>query len=327
MTYIKIFGYQESCGKMPSQICEELSRIRPEIQNRLENAGTALLLEDDVKKPRFSFYTPGRVCAAFIHDSSAAASKWVYSHEYGRHILENFTDGQVRTLSYENVRTDGEVDQAVEDAVRRGANVIFTTTPKLLLSSVRQAALHPDVKILNCSPEHLLPLGAHLLPPAVRGQVYQGGHCRHSDPGRLHRLCSRLPYLRQHRQHQCLRPGSPNGERQRPHLSGLGPSPGRRRGGTSPGPGIVYIDYLDRLAASTGTQMGNRHNLALIQTHWGRLYQSLVRRVMEGSWKQEDQGSSAVNYWWGMEQGVVSVLCSRRLPTGPRRLAGVLRRP
>lgn len=104
-----------------------------------------------VKKPRFSFYTPGRVCAAFIHDSSAAASKWVYSHEYGRHILENFTDGQVRTLSYENVRTDGEVDQAVEDAVRRGANVIFTTTPKLLLSSVRQAALHPDVKILNCS--------------------------------------------------------------------------------------------------------------------------------------------------------------------------------
>lgn len=63
------------------------------------------------------------------------------------------------------------------------------------------------------------------------------------------------------------------------------------------------------------TQMGNRHNLALIQTHWGRLYQSLVRRVMEGSWKQEDQGSSAVNYWWGMEQGVVSVLCSRRLPT------------
>lgn len=31
LTYIKIFGYQESCGKMPSQICEELSRIRPEI--------------------------------------------------------------------------------------------------------------------------------------------------------------------------------------------------------------------------------------------------------------------------------------------------------
>lgn len=39
LTYIKIFGYQESCGKMPSQICEELSRIRPEIQNRLKMRG------------------------------------------------------------------------------------------------------------------------------------------------------------------------------------------------------------------------------------------------------------------------------------------------
>ena len=128
-----------------------------------------------MKSPASPSIPPGRVCAAFIHDSSAAASKWVYSHEYGRHILENFTDGQVRTLSYENVRTDGEVDQAVEDAVRRGANVIFTTTPKLLLSSVRQAALHPDVKILNCSPEHLLPLGAHLLPPRLYGAKFIKG--------------------------------------------------------------------------------------------------------------------------------------------------------
>ena len=74
-----------------------------------------------------------------------------------------------------------------------------------------------------------------------------------------------------------------------------------------------------------GNQVGGRHNLALIQFHWGKLYLSLVRRVMEGSWKKESRGASAINYWWGMEQGVVSVLCSRRLPSGTRRLAGVLR--
>lgn len=325
LTYIKIFGYQESCGKMPSQICEELSRIRPEIQNRLENAGTALLLEDDVKKPRFSFYTPGRVCAAFIHDSSAAASKWVYSHEYGRHILENFTDGQVRTLSYENVRTNGEVDQAVEDAVRRGANVIFTTTPKLLLSSVRQAALHPDVKILNCSLNTSYPsvrtyyprlYGAKFIKGAIAGTLTRDGCIGYvADYPTYGSIASINAFA------QGARMVNANARiyLDWAHLRDGG-AVGRLQA-----QGIVYIDYLDRLAASTGTQMGNRHNLALIQTHWGRLYQSLVRRVMEGSWKQEDQGSSAVNYWWGMEQGVVSVLCSRRLPTGPRRLAGVLR--
>ena len=89
--------------------------------------------------------------------------------------------------------------------------------------------------------------------------------------------------------------------------------------------GIVYIDHLDRLAANTGNDMHGMHNLALIQCHWGRLYRSLVRRVVEGSWKQEERGSSAISYWWGMTQGVVGVLCSRRLPIGTRRLASVLR--
>ena len=50
-----------------------------------------------------------------------------------------------------------------------------------------------------------------------------------------------------------------------------------------------------------------------------------MRRVLEGSWKQESRGSSAVNYWWGMNQGVVDVLCSRSLPIGTRRLVTVLR--
>ena len=50
-----------------------------------------------------------------------------------------------------------------------------------------------------------------------------------------------------------------------------------------------------------------------------------VQRVIDGTWKNDQRGSSAISYWWGMTQGVISVLCSRRLPTGTRRLAGVLR--
>lgn len=63
----------------------------------------------------------------------------------------------------------------MEDAVRRGANVIFTTTPKLLLSSVRPGGLHPDVKILNCSLNTSYPSVPHLLPPAVRGPSLSRG--------------------------------------------------------------------------------------------------------------------------------------------------------
>ena len=46
---------------------------------------------------------------------------------------------------------------------------------------------------------------------------------------------------------------------------------------------------------------------------------------MDGRRKKEERGSSAVNYWWGIHQEMVDVLCSRLLPSGTRRLAGVLR--
>ena len=136
LVYLKIFGYQQSRNKLSSEIGKELVKIRPEILNRLENAGATLVLEDAVKKPLFSFSTTGKICAAFIHGGSAATSKWVYNHEYGRYLLDNTMGDQVRTLSYENVLTDEQADEAIEDAVKKGADMIFTTTPKLLLPSV-----------------------------------------------------------------------------------------------------------------------------------------------------------------------------------------------
>ena len=48
-------------------------KIRPELINRLENAGTALLLEDEVRKPLFFFTAPSKVCAAFVHGGCAAS--------------------------------------------------------------------------------------------------------------------------------------------------------------------------------------------------------------------------------------------------------------
>ena len=48
-------------------------------------------------------------------------------------------------------------------------------------------------------------------------------------------------------------------------------------------------------------------------------------RMLSISWKKESRGSSAISYWWGLNQKIVDVLCSRRLPAGTRRLAGVLR--
>ena len=47
--------------------------------------------------------------------------------------------------------------------------------------------------------------------------------------------------------------------------------------------------------------------------------------MLDGSGKKEGRGSGAISYGGALNQKMVEVLCSRRLPAGTRRLAGVLR--
>ena len=329
LVYIKIFGYKASLGKRTSQIIRELPKIRQEILNRLENAGVTVLLDDDVKRPLISpmvsLPTGGKLCVAFLHGSSAAASRWEYGHEYGRYSLENNLAGLVRTLSYENVNTDEKAEEAFEDAVNQGAGMIFTTTPKLLLPGVKQAVLHPDVKILNCSLNTTYPSVRTYYPRLFEATFIKGaiaatlttddrigfvadyptfgniaGINAFAQGARMVNANARI-FL----EWDTLREG---GGLERLHEMG-----------------ILYIDRRGRLAAHSGRNLDGAHNLALAQIRWGKFYLSIVRRVLEGSWKQESRGSSAVNYWWGMNQGVVDVLCSRSLPIGTRRLVTVLR--
>ena len=326
LVYIKVFGYAASLDKLSTEIAQELPKLRQETQNRAEKAGVTLMLDDAVKKPFISLALGGgKVCAAFIHDGSAAASKWIYHHEYARHILEHALREHIQTLSYENVGTGDEADAAIEDAVVQGADVIFTTTPRLLLNSVRQAVQHPNVKILNCSLNTAYPSVRTYYP-----RMYEAKFIKGAIAGTLSRD-GRVGYVADYPTY-----GSIAGinafalgvrmvnAQARIYLewSTLREGGGFRRLRDA---GLRCIDNLDRLVAGDSPPAAEAHSLALVQCRWAKLYLSIIRRVMEGTWKQENRGVSAINYWWGLNQSVVNVLCSRELPTGSRRLAEILR--
>lgn len=61
--------------------------------------------------------------------------------------------------------------------------------------------------------------------------------------------------------------------------------------------------------------------------HWGQFYENVVRTVLDGGWTRDKSGTdgTAVNYWWGMNSGVMDVLLSRELPHDVRHLANILR--
>lgn len=59
-------------------------------------------------------------------------------------------------------------EQLLKQAVERGADVVFTTTPKLMPATLKAAVTWPQVKFLNCS--------LHMTHPYVRtyyGRIHE----------------------------------------------------------------------------------------------------------------------------------------------------------
>ena len=57
---------------------------------------------------------------------------------------------------------------------------------------------------------------------------------------------------------------------------------------------------------------------------WGKFYEKVIRSIMSGAW-ESGKDPRAVNYWWGMDTGVIDVKLSDKLPEGIKTLAEVLR--
>lgn len=70
---------------------------------------------------------------------------------------------------------------------------------------------------------------------------------------------------------------------------------------------------------------GTLMDLASPFWHWGQFYENVVRTVLDGGWTRDKSGTdgTAVNYWWGMNSGVMDVLLSRELPHDVRHLANI----
>jgi basic membrane lipoprotein Med (substrate-binding protein (PBP1-ABC) superfamily) len=47
--------------------------------------------------------------------------------------------------------------------------------------------------------------------------------------------------------------------------------------------------------------------------NWGIFYEKMLRNLMKGSWKSFGPDQKVINFWWGMDSGIVDFFYSRRL--------------
>ena len=272
---------------------------------------------------------------AFVNERSPATSTWTNAHEFGRTQVDQVFAGQVTTAVYNGAEQGKNDVQLIEQAIADGATLIFTTTPKLAAASLRAAVRHPEVRILNCSMD--LPYAsirtyysriyeAKFITGAIAGAMaandrvgFVASYPMLGMPADINAfaLGARMtnPRVKVEVQWTCL-PGDPL---KAFTAKGITVISGR----DTPAPGHPSHEY-GIFQIKPG---GVLQDLASPFWHWGQFYEHVVRSVLDGSWNKEKSGADGkvVNYWWGMNSGVMDVLFSRELPHDVRHLANILR--
>lgn len=341
LAYIRVYGYQALQGKSDSEMRRSLARVWEEITLQQEERPIALNLSPEERKKApglLSMVLPSaskELKVAFINDKTPSSSGWTLAHELGRlHVQEVFR-GQIVTKAYHDALI-GEPDEVIQQAIDDGNRVIFTTSPRMLPSSLRVAVEHPEITILNCSLNK-----SHRYIRTYYARMYEvkfilGALAGCLDrEGKLGYICN-YPIYGQIAGINAFALGAkmvnPKATVYLEWSSVSGMEQARRRLMDRE---IQLISLQDLISVDAGgfsyglarmTQKGPL-NLASPVWQWGVYYETILRRVLDGSFREEyAESTKALNYYWGMAAGVVDLRCSELLPESARKLADFFRR-
>ena len=299
------------------------------VQTKAEDAGRASLLDRMISAGRDALNV------AFIHQLDASTSTWVLSHEEGREYLERRMGGRVVTRSYFHADSPEQTETRIEEAIADGAEVIFTTAPLLSRATLKAAVKYPKVHFLNCSVDQPYSsirtyygriYEAKFITGAIAGAMAQDDRIGYiasypifGVPASINAFALGAQMTNPRAQIElrwsCVE-GTPQADF---FAEGIRVVSNRE----APGQSNMYLDFCNY-----GTyQMNDHGELVPLGTPvwvWGKFYEFVCRNILSGGWKQEKGVATALNYWLGMDNGVIGLNLSDKLPEGIRHMAKLL---
>ena len=280
--------------------------------------------------------TPDHLNVAFVHQLSPGTSPWVMGHEEGRKHLEAAMGDKVTVRSYFDANTPEAARQKIEEAVSDGAQVVFTTAPPLIRATLKAAVEHPKIAFFNCSVDK-----PYTSVKTYYGRIYEAKYISGAIAGAM-ALGDRIGYIASYPNYgvpasinafalgaQLTNPRAQielrwNCVAGTPQADLLADGIRVVSNRDAPTQSKMYLDFC-----SYGTYlMDGRGDLVPLGSPvwlWGKFYEYIIRGILTGSWKNE-KGAAALNYWLGMDSGVIDISLSDKLPEGVRQLASLLRR-
>ena len=341
LMWLKIHPYKDLGRLTSTELRKSLAALWPDVVTSTQQTEVKIEAEPvgEVKSGIFSRLIttlPDCVHVAFVHQLDPAISPWVLGHEDGRSYLEGAFGDQVLCRSYYNARTDEDAELLIEQAIDEGAQVIFTTAPKLNRITLKFAVKYPKLHFFNCSVD--LPYSsvrayygrifeAKFITGAIAGAMaqddrigYVGSNPIVGVPASINAFALGA-LMTNPRAEIELRWSCCEGTPQKDFFQdGIRVISNR----DVPSHDKMYTDFC-----SYGTyQMDDQGNLMPLASPvwvWGKFYKLIVESALAGTLKDDKANLRAVNYWLGMDSGVIDIALSDQLPEGVTMMAEVLR--
>ena len=280
--------------------------------------------------------TPDFVRVAFVHQLAPDTSTWVLSHEEGRKHIEEVFGDRISVLNYYNANTQEAAEALIGRSVAEGAQVVFTTAPMLSRATLKAAVNNPKVRFFNCSVSQPYSsirtyygrmYEAKFISGAIAGAMAQNDRIGYiasypifGVPASINAFALGAQLTNPRAQielHWSCCEGSAQAEF---FADGIRVVSNRE----VPTQDKEYLDFC-----SYGTYlMDDRGDLISLGSPvwvWGKFYEKVIAAMLAGQ-KDAKAPATAVNYWLGMDSGLIDVKLSDRLPAGVRSLAEILRK-
>ncbi len=337
LLFLKVYSYEQLSSMSPAEIKKALSTLWSDVKTSSEPEALTVktVPEGGEKKSiiqKIISGAPKHLAAAFICGRDAERSAWTRGHVEGANHLANALPDAVTVKTYFNADTNEDAERLIDEAVTDGAELVFTTTPPLLNATLRAAVKYPKVRFCNCSAcqpfssvksYYCRTYEGKFITGVIAGAMadndlvgYVGSYPIFGVPASINAFAigarmtnprARILLEWSSMEYDCVK-----------KLREKGVKVISNRDIPIPDANYMKHGYYGTFIAD---ENGGLSPIASPVWVWGKLYENIARSILSGSADKKEQ---AVNYWWGMDSGVIDVTLSELVPEGVRTLAGIL---
>ena len=340
LLWLQVHPYRDLGRMTAAELKKTLTALWPDVLSSTQHSEVKTINETlPDSKPsiitRIISSIPDHVHVAFVHQLDSQTSTWVLGHEDARRYLEETFGDEIVCKSYFNANTPEDMDRALEQAVADGAQIVFTTAPKMSRATLKCAVKYPKIQFYNCSVDQPYSsvrtyygriYEAKFVTGAIAGAMAQNDRIGYVASNPIFGVPASInafalgaqmtnPRAQIELRWSCCE-GSPQADFFRDGIRVISNRD------------VPTLDKLYLEFCNYGTyQMDDRGSLIALASPvwlWGGFYENVIRSFLSGVKKDDKSTPKAVNYWLGMDSGVIGLNMSDRLPAGVRALAHLL---